>query len=417
MSKTVVVLGGGVGGLTAAAQLRTVLPASDRIVLVDRSFVSSLGLSRLWVLRGWRVPEQVQVRPTPASLPGVAMVTAEVGHVDVGARVVHCGPTGPIRYDALVVALGAALDTVAVPGLARALESGAAAGHFYTLDGAAGLHRRVEAIRAGRVLVLVAGVPFSCPAAPFEAAFLVADQLGEKFSGGAVRIDVFTPDPLPMPVAGPEVGHALIGMMRTKGIGFNGARSVAGIDHEARTAEFTDGTTESFDLLVVVPPHASPAATVIPEGSGPAGWIPVDPQTLATSVPDVWAIGDVAALTLPSGRPLPKAAVFAQAEAEVAAHQVARHLGYDAPDTRFTGEGACYVEVGDHLAAKGEGNFLTVPAPQVTLHEPTPGYHREKAQQERDWLARWNIRVAHPETSARQPSRLATEAQENWRIR
>ena len=53
MSKTVVVLGAGVGGLTAAAELRKVLPAHDRIVLVDRSFTSSLGLSLLWVMRGY----------------------------------------------------------------------------------------------------------------------------------------------------------------------------------------------------------------------------------------------------------------------------------------------------------------------------------------------------------------------------
>jgi hypothetical protein len=33
-----------------------------------------------------------------------------------------------------------------------------------------------------------------------------------------------------------------------------------------------------------------------------------------------------------------------------------------------------------------------LPPPRVTLHEPTPGYHREKEQQERNWLVRWNIR-------------------------
>ncbi len=414
MSKTVVVLGAGVGGLTAAAELRGVLPASDRIVLVDHSFTSSLGLSRLWVLRGWRSPEQVTVGPTPASLPGVTMVTAEVDHIDVDARTVHCQPTGPIRYDALIVALGAALDTATVPGLARALECGAA-GQFYTLDGAARLHHRIEAIGGGRVMVLVTGVPFSCPAAPFEAAFLIADQLGEKFSSGAARIDVFTPDPLPMPVAGPEVGNALVGMLRARGIGFNGEKLVARIDPEARTAEFADGTTESFDLLAVVPRHASPAATMIPTRLGAAGWIPVDAQTLTTAMKDVWAIGDVTALKLPSGKPLPKAAIFAQTEAEVAAHQVARHFGYDAPDTRLTGDGACYIEIGGRLAAKGEGDFLTLPAPRVALHEPAAAYHREKEQQERNWLARWNIHDASG-TLPRQSSLPETEAQGNRRI-
>lgn len=395
MSKTVIVLGAGVGGLTAAAELRKALPAQDRIVLVDRSFNGSLGLSLLWVMRGWRTPEQVRVKPTVAALPGVEMVTAEADRIDEAEQTVHCHDAGPIRYDALVIALGAALDASAVPGLSEALETGAA-GQFYTLDGAADLHRTIGAVESGRVVVLVAGVPFKCPAAPFEAAFLIADQLGANYSSGAVHVDAFTPDPLPMPVAGPEVGNALVAMMEAKDIGFHGGKCATRIHPDTRTVEFSDGTTESFDHLVVVPPHWSPAAAVLSSGLGPTGWIPVDPQTLATSMPAVWAIGDATALMLPNGKPLPKAAIFAQAEAEVAAYQVARHLGYDAPDTRFTGDGACYVEIGGGLAAKGEGNFLTPPAPQVALREPSPAYHAEKEQQERDWLARWNIRYPHP---------------------
>lgn len=391
MSKTVLVLGAGVGGLTAAAELRRLLPAQDRIVLIDRSFTGSLGLSLLWVLRGWRTPEQVTVTPTSAALPGVSMATAEIDRIDEAEQTVHCHHAGPMRYDALVIALGAALDASTVPGLSEVLESGAA-GEFYTLDGAADLHRRIGAMQLGRVMVLVAGVPFKCPAAPFEAAFLIADQLGAKYSSGVVRVDTFTPDPLPMPVAGPEVGNALVAMMGVKGIGFHGGKSATRIHPDTRTVEFGDGTTESFDLLAMVPPHCSPAAAVMSSGLAPTGGIPVDPQTLATSMPGVWAIGDATALMLPNGKPLPKAAIFAQAEAEIAAHQVARHLGYDAPDIRFTGDGACYVEIGGGLAAKGEGNFLTPPAPQVALRGPSAAYHAEKEQQERDWLVRWNIR-------------------------
>ncbi|WP_433611967.1 NAD(P)/FAD-dependent oxidoreductase [Prescottella agglutinans] len=390
MSKTVVVLGAGVGGLTAATELRKVLPAEDRIVLIDRSFTGSLGLSLLWVLRGWRTPAQVTACPTAVALPGVELVTGEIEGIDLDTRTVDCGPAGAIGYDALVVALGASLDHSRLPGLSQAIDAGVA-GQFYTLDGAADLHRRIEALESGRVIVLVAAVPFQCPAAPFEAAFLLADQLGERFTNGAVRVDVFTPDPLPMPVAGPAVGNALVAMMEAKSIGFHGGKSATVVDPHARTVEFGDSTTEFFDLIAVVPPHA-PGAAVTSTGLGPAGWIPVDPATLATRAPGVFAVGDSTALPLPNGKPLPKAAIFAEAEGEVAAHQVARYLGYDAPDTRFTGQGACYVELGGGLAAKGEGNFLASPAPQVTLHEPSAAYHQEKEQQERDWLTRWNIR-------------------------
>jgi sulfide:quinone oxidoreductase len=390
VSRTVVVLGAGVGGLTAAVELRTCLPDTDRIVLVDRSFSGSLGLSSLWVLRGWRTLDQVRVRPTEAALPGVSMVTAEVERIDTDTRTVHCDPDGPIGYDALVVALGAELDPASVPGLDEALLS-EQAGQFYTPEAAAQLHRRVETRESGRLGVLVAAVPFKCPAAPYEGAFLIADLLGERFTGGAVSVDVYTPEPLPMPVAGPDVGKALVGMLEAKGIGFHSGKEATSVDPRTRTVSFAGDTTELFDLIAVVPPHSAPAAVRESALSGPAGWIPVDSSTLKTPASDAWAIGDNTALMLPIGKPLPKAAIFAEAEGTVAAHQVARHLGYDAPDTRFAGVGECYVEIGRGMAAKGVGEFLATPAPRVTLHDPSTAFHDEKVQQERDWLSRWNV--------------------------
>lgn len=122
----------------------------------------------------------------------------------------------------------------------------------------------------------------------------------------------------------------------------------------------------------------------------------MDPQTLSTRVDGVWAIGDATVLTLPNGKPLPKAAVFAQSQAGVVAHGVARHLGYDVPERLFTGEGACYVETGDHQAAKGASNFLCAPAPSVTLYPPSATFHEEKVAQESAWLDRWNTRTSAP---------------------
>lgn len=387
MSKTIVILGAGVGGLATADTLRQLLPPGDRIVLVDNSFDGTLGLSLLWVLRGWRRPEEVRVRATAASLPGVDLVTATVDRIDIPGQGVHTD-RGVIGYDALVIALGATLNAGSVPGLADALDAGVA-GQFYTLDGAAELHAKVEALGCGRIAVLVAGVPFKCPAAPFEAAFLIAAQLGDRFADGTVLIDTFTPDPLPMPVAGPQVGEALVAMLKDRGIGFHPRKAITRIDSAETTLHFDDGTSEPFDLLAVVPPHV-PSAAARSTGLGEVGWIPVDPHTLSTTVDSVWAIGDATVLTLANGKPLPKAAVFAEAQAGVVAHGVARYLGYDVPERLFTGEGACYVETGDRQAAKGAGNFLSSPAPSVTLYPPSREFHEEKVAQERAWLDRWN---------------------------
>ncbi|GAA3119844.1 FAD/NAD(P)-binding oxidoreductase [Planomonospora alba] len=369
-----------------AGRLRERLPDDDRILLIDRSFDGTLGLSLLWIMRGWRAAEDVRVRPTAAALPGVEMIEASVRLIEPERRVVRTD-AGDFHCDAMVIALGADLAPSLTPGLAEAIEAGSAE-QFYTAEGASSLHGKLRDLREGRLVVLIAALPFKCPAAPFEAAFLAADLLREEGVGDRVRVDTITPDPLPMPVAGPAVGRALVGMLDRYGIGFLAQRAVEKVDGDARELIFKDGSREGFDLLAVVPPHRPPAAVA---GMGGGGWISVDSRTLATGIDGVWALGDATLLSLPNGKPLPKAAVFAEGAADVIASGVARHLGYVAPEPWFTGYGSCYIELGGHQAAKGEGNFLEPPAPQVTLYEPSARFHQEKADQEADWLKRWNV--------------------------
>lgn len=387
MSRTVVVLGAGVGGLTTAQHLRRLLPADDRVVVVDRSLDTSLGLSVLWVLRGWREPADVTVRIDPGALPGVELLEDEILGIDPDRRTVHtAGAT--LRHDALVIALGSDLDVAATPGLDHAIDAGLAH-ECFTLAGAAALRRRLESTDRGRVVVAVAGTPFKCPAAPFEAALLAADLVRSTGPRKTFQVDAYTPDPLPMPVAGPVVGEALVGLLKQHEIGFYGNHALAAVDGEPAELHFGDGQRTGYDVLAVVPRHRPPR--VVGElGLSPQGWIPVDARTLTTPLDGVWALGDVTTLVLPNGKPLPKAAVFAEGEAAVVANGVARALGVPAPEPWFDGFGSCYIELGGHVAAKGEGRFLADGGPVVTLHEPAAAYHDEKRAQETDWLRRWS---------------------------
>jgi sulfide:quinone oxidoreductase len=251
------------------------------------------------------------------------------------------------------------------------------------------LHQRLRAFDGGRIVLVVAGVPFKCPAAPYEGALLAADLLTETGAAEKGRIDVYTPEPLPMGVAGPAVGESLVQMLSQRGIGFHPKTAIESIDTARRQVAWTGGGRGHFDLLIVIPPHRAPDLAANLELS-PAGWLPVDARTLKTEIDGVWAIGDATQLMLPNEKPLPKAAVFAEAEASVAAAGVTRYLGYGAPEPWFSGDGFCYIEVGGLRSAKGTGNFLTEPAPQVSLYEPSEAFHQEKSGQEAAWLSRWN---------------------------
>ena len=95
-------------------------------------------------------------------------------------------------------------------------------------------------------------------------------------------------------------------------------------------------------------------------------------STLETAFPGVYALGDVVSIPLKLGKPLPKAGVFAHAEASVV---VAKHRpgnpGKGKP-VQFNGEGECFIETGDGKAGFGRGNFYGEPLPQVKMHARRP---------------------------------------------
>ena len=163
--KTVVVLGGGIGGLVTAHRLAR-KKDGHRIVLVERDPVYRFASSFLWVLNGTRRPEQITVdlRRLTARR-GIELAQAEVQAIDVDAGRVETS-TGPIPYDRLVVALGAELAPDLLPGFAEA------AHNVYTLEGALSAGRALGELQGGRVVVLVSRLPYKCPAAPYETALL-----------------------------------------------------------------------------------------------------------------------------------------------------------------------------------------------------------------------------------------------------
>jgi len=106
-------------------------------------------------------------------------------------------------------------------------------------------------------------------------------------------------------------------------------------------------------------------------------------DTLETRFPHVFAIGDLTAIRLMNGMLLPKAGVFAEAEAQVVAENIAAEIEGVKPRARFNGNGFCYIEVGDGMAAYGSGDFYAYPGPTITLQPPAPEYKHAKEQFER----------------------------------
>ncbi len=211
-----------------------------------------------------------------------------------------------------------------------------------------------------------------------------------------VEIDLFTPEAIPMAVAGPEVGNALVSFLDQRGISHHFEHTVTEVDGSSRSIRFGEDVA-SYDLLIGVPPHRAPLAVGEAGLTDSTGYVPVHPQTLELLAdvetlevqhPGVFALGDIAAVRLLNSMLLPKAGVFAEAQAHVVAETIAAQINGEPPPRAFDGAGFCYVDVGDGLAAYGSGDFYAYPGPRVTFQEPSPEGRRAKGEYE-DLLEAW----------------------------
>lgn len=377
--KMVLILGGGVGGIIAARELRKRLPRPHRVVLVDRERKHLFAPSLLWLMVGKREAEAIQRPLNGLERKGIEVRFGEVEEIDPTNRRVRIGGEA-VDADYLIVSLGAELVPERVPGLQEA-------GHnLYTLPGAEGIRDTLRALRNGKIVVLTAAPAYKCPAAPYEAAFLIDSFLRKNRRREAVGISVYAAESGPMGTAGPEVSAAVRQMLASKGISYHPDHQVKTVNAGGKRIEFINETTAEFDLLAYVPPHVAPQAVLRSGLAGESGWIEVDRHTLETRFPGVYAIGDVVSIPLKMGKPLPKAGVFAHGQAEVVARNISAIIASRSPLERFTGHGECFIETGDGKAGFGGGDFYAEPNPIVKLRPPGRSLHLAKVLFEKSWL-------------------------------
>ena len=385
--KTVLVLGGGVGGMVTANRLCQRIGPDHRIVLVEKSAEYVFTPSLLWVMVGWRQRGQVTRDLRGLLRSGIEVHNAEVEEIDPDGQRVRT-TDGDLAYDYLVVALGADLAPETVPGFNEVAHTP------YDLEGAVRLNSALAGFEAGRVAVLVSAMPYKCPAAPYETALLLDDHFRRRGMRDRVGIQVYTPEPAPMGVAGPEMGRAVVTMLEAKGIAYNPQLHLSHIDAPKKQLVFDNREPATFDFLAGVPPHRAPRAVRESRLANEAGWVPVDRRTLQTSYGNVYAIGDVTAISLANGKPLPKAGVFAHGEAETVASRISEEISGEVTLTQYDGVGYCWIEAGGGSAGFASGEFYAEPDPLVPLPRSGRLWHWSKVLFEQYWLGKGITREA-----------------------
>lgn len=379
-AQTVVVLGGGIGGVVTANRLRRSLDRRHRVVLIDREAEFSFAASYLWVMNGQRTPRQVTRPLQRLGRRGIDVRIGNVDAIDPAARTVSVDGHEVVA-DHLVVSLGAQQVPETIQGLVDH-------GHtFATLSGARRLGIELDDIRAGRVLVATGSPVYRCPAAPYEAAFLIDALLRRRGVRDRVEVVVHAAEPMPMGVAGTNVAGAVTRMLAARGIEYRPSHQISSVD--AGEAQFADGESVPFDLLAYMPPITPPPVIAASALAGPGGWIEADRHTLRTGHENVYAIGDNVQIPLAMGKPLPRAGVFAHAQGHVVADNIAASIDGRVSAARFDAKGGCFIEVGDGRAGYGSGDFYADPSPAVRVRPPSRLWHLGKVAFEQDVMRRW----------------------------
>ncbi len=380
--KQVLVLGGGVGGLVASNNLQKELDGNGEVTLIERKKTFQFPPSYPWLMLGMRKPQQTEKSLSPLSRKGIKVVQDEVLSIDVAGKTVKTQNEG-FSFDYLVISLGADYAVDAIPGYSEH------AHHIYDLESAIRFRDAIEDFSSGTIAMGVSRTPFKCPAAPYEAALLVEHLFREKGLGDGVKVKFFTPEGLPLPSAGPEIGNGVAELMKSRGI--ESKFKVKLTEVRPNEAVFEDGSAIAFDLLFAVPPHKCPAPVVQAGLTDQSGWVPVNPATMQTEYAGVYAVGDIASVPTPSGYVpfLPKAGVFAHRQAEIVSHNIASEITGKGGPKAYDGSGECFLMTGGKQAGFVKGTWFAEPHPDIQFHSPSRARYTERVLFEKYWMSHW----------------------------
>jgi len=85
-AKTIVILGGGVGGIVVANELRRLLHSEHRIVLIEKNRQHAFAPSFLWFMTGDRRPEEISRDVQQLVHKDVELLHGEALGIDLAAH-------------------------------------------------------------------------------------------------------------------------------------------------------------------------------------------------------------------------------------------------------------------------------------------------------------------------------------------
>jgi sulfide:quinone oxidoreductase len=315
--KNLVVLGHGTGGTIIATKMRQRLPEKDwQITVIDRDWQHHYQPGWLFIPFGIYTPEDC-VKPKAKYVPnGVNFILDEITEIDpVGKQVRTKRDTYP--YDWLVVATGCRIVPEEVEGMAERM--GQDVHNFYTQEGAVALHDKLKYFNQGRVVVNIAEMPFKCPVAPLEFAFMADWYFAQNGVRDHIEIELVTPlsAAFTKPVAAKALGH----ICEQKNIQVTPNFQIGQVDADKKLIKSYGGEEIPYDLLVAIPPNFGAQVIIDCDMGDPMGYVETDHNTLKAKNYDyIYVVGDA------TNVPTSKAGAVAHYEADTIVQNLMREI-------------------------------------------------------------------------------------------
>ena len=382
--KRILILGSGFGGLTAANLLRRNLSPEHQIVVVDKKEFFMMGLVNLWILSGIRRLEDSKVALNKLENKQITFLNDEVTTIDIFQKSIRTRSNNKLEYDYLIIALGAELAPKEISGFV--VNRGF---NLYDAEQIPKLREKILALKSGRVAIFITNIPYKCPPAPYEASLLINDILVKNGTRDSIDIDLYTPTPIALPVAGPKLSQDIVNLLNDNHINFHPLHKIKEV-LDKEIIEFENGNKTNYDLLIGIPPHKVPAVIkssgLIEEGQN---WIDVDKFSLKTKYENVFAIGDVTEIKVDQMAIIPKAGIFAEGQAKSVSYQIIDEITNQLHNVKFDGRGFCFMEIGSKKAGYLTADFYDITGPITRLEPPSEESYRKKLDFEKSRIMQW----------------------------
>ncbi|MCW9057555.1 MAG: NAD(P)/FAD-dependent oxidoreductase [Gammaproteobacteria bacterium] len=344
--KKVVIVGGGIGGATAAKYIR-MADSSIEVTLIEAGRDYHTCFMSNEVLHGRRAMESIRFGYEGLAAHGVNVVHDWVTGIDAKSRKVITAGGKNFAFDRCIVSPGIDFKWETIAGynadVAETIPHAWKAGPQTAL-----LRKQLESMRDGGTVVIAPPPnPFRCPPGPYERVSLIADYLKNHKPKSKIIVldpkDKFSKFGLFTAAWKKYYGYGTDNSMIDWISGPQGGK-VESVDAATRTAQ---ATVESFkaDVLNIIPAQKAGKIAFDAGLVDESGWCPVDHQTFESKqLPNVHVIGDASIAS-----PMPKSGYAANSQAKVCAAAVVALLNErEAPQPSYVN--TCY-----SIVAPGDG--------------------------------------------------------------